>query len=814
MIGQGHLDPAWLWTWTEGRAEALASTRAAVDLLDAYPGFRYTRGESQVYAWVEDEDPLLFSRLRRHVATGRWAVVNGMVLQPDMNLPNGETFVRHFLLGKNYFRDHLGVDPTIAYCVDSFGHAATIPMILVGCGMDSYVFMRPGPHEMSLPGQVFWWQAPDGSRVLAFRISGSYGTGGRGDLGAHIGISLRDKPAALNDTMCFYGVGDHGGGPSRAEIADIIARQTAQGEAEIRFSDPRTYFDAVRRQADGLPTVQAELYYHATGCYAANSTLKRTFRQAEQALLLAERLAVMSELFVERFAPAADLETLWHDVCFNTFHDILGGCTIKAAADDAIRALDHVIHRAHTLTNDAGRAIAAQVDTAGAAGAVVLFNPAPYPRREYVEYEPWTGWQPWQAEGWGLTDEAGHAVPWQVTDSTDAAGRVDHNVQRLVFPAALPPLGYRVYRFAPGAPRCTTQTKTTASSAELANERLAIALDPASGAIASCVDRDTGIELVGPLGWNVAQVLHDDSDTWSHGVRRFGDVIGVFRDPVVTVVDNGPLQASVLVERHYEHSCWLQQLVLRADEPELLIRNWLLWQGRWTMLKLAYDLAATDTQAVHDVPFGWTTRPCAGDEVPTQMWCDISGTSTSQPAQTVGLGIINDGRYSCDVADSVARLTVLRCPPYAFHIPHQPGSKARYDWLDQGLHEFTVVLRPHVGDWRDAGIVRRARELNMPPLAITTGGHAGKLAASLSLAALTSQEMELTALKPAHDGRGYIVRLADRHGRGSTGHLLWQGQPLTVSCAARGVSTYRLVRVGDNWQSEACNLIEEALPSA
>ena len=121
MIGQAHLDPVWLWRWTEGRAEALATSQSAADRLSEYPSFEFTRGESQVYEWIEDEDPELFAVIRDSIRDGRWHVVNGMVVQPDMNLPQGESFVRHFLLGKSMMRDRLGVEPGVAYCVEKMG---------------------------------------------------------------------------------------------------------------------------------------------------------------------------------------------------------------------------------------------------------------------------------------------------------------------------------------------------------------------------------------------------------------------------------------------------------------------------------------------------------------------------------------------------------------------------------------------------------------------------------------------------------------------------------------------------------------------
>jgi len=842
MIGQAHLDPAWLWRWPEGRAEALATSRSAADRLAEYPDFHFVRGEAQIYEWIEREDPVLFAEIVGRIREGRWHVVNGMIVQPDMNLPQGESFVRHFLLGKATLREKLEGEPRVAYCVDSFGHAETLPQIFRKCGCEAYVFMRPGPHEMPDVPQAFWWQAPDGSRVMTFRIAASYGTRST-DLSAHIDRALEQKPAALNDTMCFFGVGNHGGGPTIAQIEALHALQKARDDIKIRFSSPQAYFDAVRSTADGWPTVAEELYFHATGCYSANSSLKRAHRQAECSLLVAERLAALAHAWVGRRVEADTLRRLWHDVCFNQFHDILGGCTVKEAADDAIAAFQRVIATSQEITDDAGRAIASRIDTRGPGGTVVLFNPAAEPVERTVEYEPWTEWDAWVEGGWGLADERGAPVAWQKITSHEALTSPEgRGIHRLVFRASLPPLGYRVFRFAKGLPQgdLTSDVKVTPTSLE--NEHLRIALDPATGDIRSCVDIESGLELVGPGGWNVLQVLEDLSDTWSHRETRWDKVVGTFGKPKITVAENGPLQASLLVERSYEEvgadgarGTLLQELIVHRDEPEIVIRNWLFWQGRWRMLKLACDVALalsdvegiTEPRAARDVPFGFSEWPADGTERAGQMWVGVSGEATVSGAEralslskgaadgastgsaTVGLAILNDSKYGCDVNGSTVRLTVLRCPPYAYHVPpHGFGTKLRYDWLDQGSQEFTVVLRPHVGDWREAEIVRRARELNLPLPAITMHSHAGKRPKSASLAALTNADMELTALKLAEDGDGYIVRVADRHGRASRGALIWGAQSFPVALEPFEVATLRLCSRGEGWEAVRCDMIE------
>ncbi len=810
MIGQAHLDPVWLWRWTEGRAEALGTSQSAVDRLHEYPDFHFTRGEAQVYQWIEEENPQLFAQILALIRQGRWHVVNGMIVQPDMNLPQGESIVRHFLLGKRYTRQHLGVEPRVAYCVDSFGHAGTLPQIFKKCGCDAYVFMRPGTHEMDLPGQAFWWQAPDGSRVLAFRITVTYAARTVEHEGL-IDAAVQDKPPQLNHTMCFFGVGNHGGGPTSEQIGYVQGLANARTDLDIRFSSPEAYFAAVQPEADTLPVVAEELYYHAVGCYSANSALKRQHRQAECSLLLAERMAVLAGLWTGWTAPTDRLRGLWHSLCFQQFHDILGGCSIKEATDDATMALGRAVLGAREIANDAGRAIAARVDTEGPGGSVVLFNPFPYPSRQYVEYEAWTDWQPWDEKKWGLTDDHGRPIAHQLIEAQEA----HRGINRLLFQADLPPLGYKVYRFAPGLPRAEVYSQVGATAKTLENEQLLVTLDPETGAIVSCVDKTSGLEIVGTGGWNVVQVLEDTSDTWSHGILRFDRVAGQFGDAQVTIWDQGPLQASLLIERTYEGNTWLQQVVLRDGEPEILIRNWSYWQGRWRLVKLAFDVATNGPKAAHDVPFGWCYRPCDGTERPTQMWVDVTGPATADPDHVVGLAVIDDGKYGCDVTGSTIRLTVLRCPPYAYHEPpHVFGTKRRYDWTDQGLQEFIVVLRPHVGDWRQADIVRRAREVNLPVMPVTMHCHSGELPPVGSLASLSSPEMELTALKPAEDGDGYVLRVADRHGIGGEGELRWQDQSFPVVLGPFEVLTLRFERRAERWHVAPCDMLERPLKTS
>ncbi len=455
-------------------------------------------------------------------------------------------------------------------------------------------------------------------------------------------------------------------------------------------------------------------------------------------------------------------------------------------------------------------AIVSRLDTSGSGGVVGIFNPSANPLKIMSSTNRGRTGKVGRTASGAVSDENGEAVPYQIIESHEALSR---GAARgcLVFPVKIPAMGYRLYRFQPNLPQ-EPSTGEARLRLQLENDLFTLRADAQTGAIVSCIDKATKVEFVGPEGWNLGQVLEDKSDTWSHRIQSFDDVIGQFGDAQVSVYERGPLQASLLAERSYEGSTWLQQITVRHGSPDILIRNWLVWQGQWRMIKLAFDVAADSPQAAHDVPFGWLHRPTNGHEAATHMWMDVTGLSRSHPEQTIGAALLNDGKYGCDVRDSMMRLTVLRCPPYAYHEPHPIGFKQRYDWIDQGYQEFTVAVRPHIGDWRDSGAVQAARQLNVPLPLITMHCKPGEKRPQASLLRLSSPEMEVTALKPAEDGNGYIVRVAERHGRGGSGDLSWlDGATFAISLAPFEVSTYRLANDAGGWRMTACDMLERPL---
>jgi alpha-mannosidase len=212
LVGNAHIDPAWLWSYAEGRAEVLATYRAAVEFLHEVPDLMFTAGGSVTYTWVEQDDPPLLDQIRQLVVEGRWCLVNGWWVEPDCNLPSSEAFARHALYGQRTLERLFGRRTTVGYNVDSFGHNAALPGTLPGGGLSSYIFSRPDPRERDLPADYFWWEGVDGSRVLAARLTAHY-EGSPEELPDRVARSAAAAHPALRQVLCFFGIGDHGGGP-------------------------------------------------------------------------------------------------------------------------------------------------------------------------------------------------------------------------------------------------------------------------------------------------------------------------------------------------------------------------------------------------------------------------------------------------------------------------------------------------------------------------------------------------------------------------------------------------------------------------
>ena len=764
-IGNAHLDPVWQWRWQEGCAEAIATIRSALDRMDEYPDFKFTCSSAQFFAWLEQLAPDMMDEVRRRVAEGRWEVVGGWWIQPDCNLPSGEGFVRHSLYGQRFFRRVLGESAVTGYNVDSFGHAATLPQILAKSGMTNYVFMRPQPGQKHLPAETFWWEGPDGSRVLACRLPLYNSEDVAPNRLAIFPVVAADYPCK-DHRPYFFGVGNHGGGPTVRQIEGLMALDRDDKVPRIQFSTTEAMFQGMRDSGATFPVVRDDLQHHAPGCYTTHSGLKRMARQTENLLLAAERFDTVASVLEGVPAATARIESAWRDGLFNHFHDIMGGASLLPACDDALAAYGRAISEAESVLNAALRRLAARVDTRGPGTPVLFFNPTARPRREVIE----AGFI--IAGGRVLRDENDRVVPVQT--------RLVDGARHYTFEADVPPLGYRLYHLvAREAPRLRNPLRVNRRKLTIANGHLSLRVDRKTGAIAELMLGGCDINFAGS-GTNVGLVLEDTADAWGHNTTQWTNVLGTFKPRSIQVQSVGPVRATIRVEASCDSARARWDISLAAGARHVDVELLLDCHRPRRMFKLLFDTPFPRGNLTASAPYGFIERPRQGAEDPCQTWIDFSD-------ERAGVAVVNDSKFGYDVVDSAIRLTAARTVPYV-------GSPDRFH--DIGEQRIRYRLIPHRGAWQDAGVSELATSLNEPLIVVHDYAHPGDLPASSSFAACECENALLSVLKFHEDGGDLIIRLVETKGRTArpTVALPFIARSLARQLHPHEIATFRIPR--------------------
>ncbi|NYE70035.1 alpha-mannosidase [Microlunatus parietis] len=815
LIGNSHLDPVWLWPWQEGYQEARATFWSAIHRMEEFDDFVYTCDQIVLLDWVREVDPVLFGKITERVAEGRWVNVGGWWVEPDCNMPMGESFVRQGLYGQRFLIEHFGLPATVGMNVDPFGHAASLPAILRGQGMSAYTFLRPGPHEADLFDTPFWWTAPDGSTVLACRIPYEY-CSPPGDVSGQTEKALGQVDRGFDPLMVFYGVGNHGGGPTRANISSIERYHRMGTFGRLLMSSPDRYFDEVRARLEAepdleLPVRRGDLQHHAPGCYSAHSGIKQWQRRAQHAVLTAERWAIAGDLLGRAGNPALadprdDLTRAWQQVLFNQFHDVLPGSAIESAYDDARDQLGEAVAISKRIITRVHNALARQVDVPLVEGTqpVLIFNPHPWPVRTLVEIN--YGVQPL---GVHVVDHEERTVPSQRVQSVSTTS--DRSRGAVVFSADLPAFGYALHSLRPGPENpafepVRVREPDGSTGWVIENARLRAVIDPATGWLSSLLDKESGLDPVAGATGAHLQVCEDPTDTWGHRVVSYA---WPGAEPTLTAIkvrEDGSVRARLRVERTYDRSVIIEEFVLGHADDQLRVDVEIDWRQQAQLMKLRVPVALTDPRPRYEIPFATLERELNGAEDPAQSWVDLTGRlGRGRNARAAGLTVINNAKHGYDASPADGEtsaslgITAVRSAVYSWHDPRLIGEGEIHRFQDQGAQRFSLALVPHAGDWRSVAATRRAAELGQPVRAMLESFHAGPLPRRLSLADAAGPVM-ITAIKGTEDdgddGPDLIVRAVETTGEPAEVALRLPvaGREITATFAPYQLRTFRVPR--------------------
>ena len=773
LSGNAHIDAAWLWPWTETVDVVRRTFGTALQLMHEYPQYTYTQSAAAYNQWMEEKYPSLHQQIVERVKQGRWEMVGGMWVEPDLNMPDGESLVRQLLVGKRYFKQKFGVDVRIGWNPDSFGYTWQLPQIYKKSGVDYFVTQKMAWNDTNpLPLKLFWWQSPDGSRVLTYFPHDYVNDIDPVRIAGDVAIARKLNPGTPA-MMHLFGIGDHGGGPTRSMLdsglhwtsPERVVPRMKFGTAQDFFSDIETRLDTqhaptwnYRLMASGdtrlpvppegklsLPVWNDELYFeYHRGVMTTQANHKRNMRASEEQLLNAEKYSSLAWLFGSPY-PHSRLTEAWQKVLFNQFHDTAAGSGIGVLYKDSQRDYDVVRWATEEATTDALKSISSEMSTGSASGGVpvMVVNPLAWSRTDLATFDVQMLTKP--KAGLSVLDPQGKPLPFQVLSKDSST----HTYRLLVEARDVPSLGYEVLHVVSGGNSAPTDLK--ANGLTLENSLLRVTIDPQSGCIKSIYHKPSEFESIAAGGCgNELQVFQDtpkDYDAWNIDADFEKQVTKLDQAASVELIEKGPVRATIRIVRTWQNSRFVQEVSLYAGLDRVDVTNNIDWHETHVLLKAAFPLAASGPQATYEIPYGSIERPTTRNnswetakfEVPALRWADLGDGNH-------GFSLINESKYGYDAKDNVLRLSLLRSPTW-------PDPEA-----DRGHHQFSYSLYPHSGDWKQALTVRRGYEFNYKLRALQVEAHEGNLPPQHSFVGIAGDNVVLTALKKAEDSDALLIR--------------------------------------------------------
>ena len=796
-IGHTHIDVAWWWTVAQSREKAARSFATVLELMDEYPEYRFMSSQPVLYTFVKERYPELYEEIKRRAAEGRWEPEGGMWLEADCNLTSGESLVRQFLYGKQFFQEEFGVDSRVLWLPDVFGYSGALPQIMKKCGIDYFMTTKLSWNQFNkVPDDTLLWEGIDGTKVLTHLIS-TLGVGQSVDRffttyngilhpDAIMGGWQRYQNKEMNhDILVAFGYGDGGGGPTR-EMLETGRRMEKgiRGIPKVRQESSLTYFTELSERVKDsrrLHTWTGEFYFeYHRGTYTSMARNKRSNRKSELLLMDLELLSVLAEKRGLAY-PAEDLERLWKMVLLNQFHDILPGSSIKEVYEVTKREYEQLAEEGGRLLKERKEAVA------GAGDGVTVFNTLGFTRRSLTVLPDGVT---------SLTDK-GEALPCQEIGGL-----------RYSLTGEIPSKGYSVYgavREADGGTAGEAAGDTEAAGGVVENSAAESGGDTpfsvlktadgfvittpfakvdmaADGSFTSLLDLSENRQVwkAGEAG-NRLRIYEDKPiyyDNWDIDVFYTEKYWDLDEPASIAVTSEGPLCLQITVNRSFMHSRMTQDIRFYAHSPRIDFNTWVDWKEHQYLLKAGFPVDVHTDEAAFDIQFGNVVRKThtntswdrARFESCGHKWMDVSESG-------YGVSLLNDCKYGHSVREGCIELTLIKS-----------GIEPNPD-TDNEEHVFTYSLYPHQGTWREADTQKEAADLNQP-LSAVNGGMPGE---SYGFAGVKGDSVVLETVKRSEDGNGIILRLYESRNKRVNAKVSLSCAPVTVT---------------------ECNLLEEPVDEA
>lgn len=769
----------------------------ALKILKEQPSYRFVLDQAAYVKPFLERYPEEVATFRKFVAEGRLQVVGGTDVMADANLPGGETMVRQMQYGKRFFREALGVDVTIAWALDTFGHNAQMPQLLKRAGFKSMWFSRGVPHR-NLPAE-FVWQGLDGTQITAYWLPFGYGYlyNSPKQLAGFI-KHCTERFAKLDPfTRGAHRVGLAGTDvcPPEPHVAALVEEFNRQLDAPftLRLAVPADFEAAVAQERSEPVVVGGELNPIFQGAYSSRIELKQWMRTMDRLLLTAEQLTAVAHWLGAPVEDAA-LWRAWEPVLFNEAHDLAAGVMTDHVYDDTIRTYELSKHLADESIDQSWEQIVSHINTQGDGIPVVVWNTLGWSRTDVAEVE--VAFTDAGVAGVRVVDPEGRVIPVQIIESQSYAGGGLRQARITFLAREVPVLGYAVYRVTPvfGVPALVDSsqipTEVGAPNSLLENEHYRLTFDPGTGAITSLLEKTDSREVLAGPG-NVVTCQEDKGDLWELyvGLDGSSNVAMTRQQPVPQKgqakfsheesgsgsVRRGPVFSEFHVAHPFGNGQFATTIRLYHGLRRIDIHTQLLNNDRWVRYQALFPTTIKNGRNVQEIPFGALERPAA-IEFPAQNWVDYSDGQR-------GVALLNEGLPGNVVADGTLMLSLLRAHTlgaYGYGGGYEPGMGS-----ESGLQlgkSFTLhyALLPHAGDWRAAQVWRDGLEFNRPLICRKARVHAGRLPSRWGMLVISHPNVVLSTFKPGPDG-ATVLRGYEAAGQATTGVQIKLQTPIAAA---------------------------------
>ena len=785
-VSNAHFDSQWNWDVQTSIRDYVSKTlNQNIFLIQKYPNYIFNFEGGIKYQWMKEYYPVQYEVVKEYVRHGRWHITGSSWDATDVNIPAPESFTRNILYGQMFYQNEFGVRGTDIFLPDCFGFGWTLPTIAAHSGLIGFstqkLQWRTKPffeNNSKIPFEFGLWQGVDGSRIMLVADGRSYVTRWRAhDLSRDTTLIRLANQSPLKSVYHYYGVGDTGGAPTIESVVSVEEGLKGNGSIKIiSATSDQLYKDYLPfDQHPELPLYKGELLMdvHGTGCYTSQAAMKLYNRKNEQLGDVAERAAVVADWTGGQEYPKETISEAWKRFLWHQFHDDLTGTSIPRAYEFSWN--DELLSQkqfAQTITTSVG-AVSRLLDTQVKGIPLVVNNPVSQPVKDILEI---TIDQSISIKQAGVYDENGKLIPSQFV----SGGEKD----KLLIAANVKPLSFTVYELRPGGSAKASTLKVTANTIE--NSVYKVTLN-SNGDIASIIDKRYDNRELVKAGKSIRLALFTQNESFSWPAWEIlketidRTPVDIVDDVTIKIAENGPVRASLCVERKYGESTFRQYIRLTegGQDDRIDVVNEIDWQTTNALLKAEFPFSVDNESATYDLGIGTVERKnntITAYEVPAQYWTDLSAKDGSY-----GMSIMNNGKYGWDKPDNnTLRLTLL-------HTPATQRGFLYQNRQDFGYHTFTYSIMGHKGGYQDAHTVAKAEILNRPLMAFIAGKHSGKSGRSFSFLNTSDDRMVIKALKKAETSNDYVIRLYETTGKAVSNFTVTFASEILTASELNGV---------------------------